>query len=322
MVNKHAQLMLPDPRLPEGFEYERTSDSYKGLIFSLLSEIINADGILTLFEFNTFKDALSHLLKESDLQNDNIRISAWEALLHPQGTPQKINHELKLSAEKNYLSAEAKVKLITQVLDILDSSYQADATGIGIAKSLIHSLDVFDEQITRQIKKLSGKTDFVEMQPTRLQHIGKKVVDFLKADIANFTFKKNIQEQQLGLITRLNRFNQRYTAAINQIMKVAQAIKDSVLVEEITAFQAQLQHQSFKVVLVGEIKHGKSSLFNAILRQEFSPTGESVATTASVVELSYSKHPQYEGVWMNEEEVNKIRKYIQENQNSLEYIPK
>jgi len=81
MANKHAQLMLPDPRLPEDFEYERTSDSYKGLIFSLLSEIINADGILTLFEFNTFKDALSHLLKESDLQNDTIRIAAWEALL-------------------------------------------------------------------------------------------------------------------------------------------------------------------------------------------------------------------------------------------------
>lgn len=179
-------------------------------------------------------------------------------------------------------------------------------------------MDVFDEQITRQIKKLSGKTDLAETQPTRLQHIGKKVVDLLKADIANFTFKKNVQEQQPGLITRLNRFNQRYAAAINQIMTVAQAIKDAVLVEKITAFQAQLQHQPFKVVLVGEIKHGKSSLFNAILRQEFSPTGESVATTASVVELSYAKHPQYEGVWMNEEEVNKIRKYIQENQNSLE----
>ena len=100
-------------------------------------------------------------------------------------------------------------------------------------------------------------------------------------------------------------------------MKIGFSLGDSTIMEKTEEFLEQLKPQNFRIALVGEMKHGKSCIFNMIIGDELSPVGESTATTAAVIELHHSDYPSYEGKWLGTEYVNKLKNYIKNNASNL-----
>lgn len=312
-MSQNLALTIPNLCIPEFAESERLQDRYKIKIFQLLSGIINADGILTTNEYETYKKALSSLLKESDLQNDSIRIVALQSLLNPAGDTEQIISELKQITEKEYVSQSAKTELVTHVLDVLLSSYQADASGFRLAKQLVNSLDVIDEKISNQLVLLSKSTNEPTVNTNPCDNGWNKLLGFFK-----ITGTEQPTSNTVTLSTAINTINKKYLEASSNILAIAKVIRNPKLIGEVHSFTDLLRYQPVRIVLAGEIKHGKSSLFNAIMMKNLSQVGESVATTTAVIELSFAEKPSFEGVWMDHEQVEVIRDYIKKHEDFVE----
>lgn len=310
---QNLSLNIPYLRISEFAVCERIQDGYKSKIFQLLSGIINADGIITTKEFEIYKKALNSLLKESDLQNDSIRIVALQSLLSPVGDIDQIIQELKQITERDYVSLFAKTELVTHVLDVLLSSYQADASGFRLAKKLVNSLEVIDERISNQLVMLAKS-----MKEPTAENIS---CDSSWGKIFGIFRKGSVNQQASSsvlLSSAINTINKKYVESASNIQAIANVIGNARLIGEMQSFTDLLRYQPVRIVLAGEIKHGKSTLFNAIMMRELSQVGESIATTTAVIELSFGEQPSFEGVWMDHEQVQKIRDYIKQHEDFIE----
>lgn len=88
---------------------------------------------------------------------------------------------------------------------------------------------------------------------------------------------------------------------------LAEQLQDHALVGTIDRLTQAVRPQPLRVVFVGELKHGKSTLVNAVAGQSVSPTGESAATTRAVLELFGNEHPKYSGTWLDERRIAGLR---------------
>lgn len=68
---------------------------------------------------------------------------------------------------------------------------------------------------------------------------------------------------------------------------------DKNLEKEFTDFLSTLNTQEYHIALVGEGKRGKSSLINALLKQEISSVEESIPQTAVPIEFYFHETPEY-----------------------------
>ena len=61
-----------------------------------------------------------------------------------------------------------------------------------------------------------------------------------------------------------------------------------------------------RYLIAGEMKHGKSSLFNGLVGREFSPVGEAFATTSTTLEVSHSDRSTYAVEWFTAAEAQAL----------------
>ncbi len=78
---------------------------------------------------------------------------------------------------------------------------------------------------------------------------------------------------------------------------------DKNLEQEFSDFLSTLKKQEYHIALVGEGKRGKSSLINALLKQEISSVEESIPQTAVPIEFYFHKNEEYYVEFLEEKDL-------------------
>ena len=91
---------------------------------------------------------------------------------------------------------------------------------------------------------------------------------------------------------------------------LAERLDASDLAQRAVEVEALLDTQPYRIVLAGEIKHGKSTLFNALVGEQISPVGAGTATTAAVVELRDGGSIHYSGQWLSQERLDDLLAWL------------
>lgn len=125
--------------------------------------------------------------------------------------------------------------------------------------------------------------------------------------------QKELSKPMLDFKTSRSVENESLRMMIRDLNELNRIIGSESLERELIEIETQISDQTHRIAIIGEIKHGKSSLFNRLIGSEISPVGEGSATTVAVVELHYADVPKYEAKWISEEALNKRFKYINEH---------
>jgi len=105
--------------------------------------------------------------------------------------------------------------------------------------------------------------------------------------------------------------------ALARLEGLSRSLADKRLAAALDALRALLRDQPFRVVAVGERKHGKSTLVNALLGRDLSPVREAVPETRLVVTFRQMEHPAMSGVFLTAEQAARRDALLSEDAGSL-----
>ncbi|MDP1561874.1 MAG: dynamin family protein [Pirellulaceae bacterium] len=289
-------------------EEDRTS-SFHELSIGFFAAIVNADQTLLLTEYSGFMKAVERLTRRSLLDDTVFRAEVLELLLKPR-SPNEILVAIKKVVASERVSLEPRLKAANEVLALLEVSPSFEEQPIALATQFITAIGAIKPDISARLEQLrqrvlNRKTDLPELKSSSFS------ITSLIPSLYWTIQGKPTNTDWLG--TAAGELNCRALAVAEQTKLIALAIGDDSLMHAAKELELEIQARPFRIVLVGELKHGKSSLFNAIAGQDISPRGTSVATTSAVIELFYADEPSYAGTWLRKESIDQIREYIAKN---------
>ena len=299
-------LDIKDISLPDTINSNFNADSYKQIILALLASIINTDNRMFLPEYNTYINAAESILGKIAIENVETRIHVGALFLNFDKQTKDLMNKLKKAVVSQQIALNARKRDVEYFLSILEASPQNNEKGLDLAEEIISILLRKDigEYVTR-LDKIRIKT--------------RKVVsnaELESQDFFSFLTFFGSNNKKAVLETPVNKINNECEEYAKKLLFLGKQINSVLLMDKTENFLQLVKPQPCRIAFVGEMKHGKSTLFNAIIEREFSPIGESVATTSAVIELFYSPEPCCEGKWFDNDNLQKIRDYITENKSN------
>ncbi len=312
-------LALTDPAIPA------TSKQPEGFGFQalgLISAIATADDYLLWSEYLDFHRFAQSLLTASELESATQRAAALRLFLPGETSEQRLDAVLR-AAERECVSMDLRKRLVDHVLQVLEGSPQHTDAGLSCARRLIEGLRVplspFAERLDR-LSRAAREEASAGASPLSVKSLANR----LRGAFSSLN-KRARSEVVPGksIFTRPPEIDAARERA-TELVLLGRTIQRQRLVEEAQRFLDQLQTEPCRIVLVGEFKHGKSTLFNRLAGASFpySAVGESVATTATLVTLRYSEEQTYSGRWLDEAALERVRAYLSANpsERSQQYL--
>ncbi len=108
-----------------------------------------------------------------------------------------------------------------------------------------------------------------------------------------------------------------YEFELKHLEDYALSFRNTVLLEQISAFRSLLIPQDFRVVVLGEGKRGKSSLINALLGENILPTKAILPETGTLIELFRANETSYEIEWISEYEFEELENILYAEESNL-----
>ncbi|MBC9786622.1 dynamin family protein [Heliobacterium chlorum] len=304
----------------EGYEYKA---------IELLAAIANLDGYLLPAKFEIYKNLAGNLFKERLLQSSVLRAALLKTFLNGNTQFETLTNDLILSVIKEKVTDNAKKDIVLHILNLLNETQINKNIGINIVEKLIAKFNLPRSEFSKILDNLdttNARQEFNSVSAFEKTNFWKDTLGKTITDAKNVLLVKSenhslTKNQRLIKIPREveNEKGKDFASKVKELSKIVHSKR---LKEKVDDFLIQIEPKPFRVVLVGEIKHGKSSIFNKIIGESFSPIGEGTATTSSVLELYYSEEPKYEAKWLSEDTYNKILNYINvhsDNKHVLRY---
>ncbi|BAZ46495.1 dynamin family protein [Chondrocystis sp. NIES-4102] len=279
--------------------YKQNIVPYTSLITALGTILLDSS---LLSEQNERQYLQEHLYKFSN--SDSLVRQLTDIIIEYLQESNKDHRNSKLLTLEQYLSKSEKVLLLVYIYSLLAKNQQGNTKEIDYFKNLGHILKIEKIYIGLIESKLLNKNNNNPvaikevkelLNPEKFQHldsaISKIAIDMLailekspeaKSDIVK-PYKYLQQYQQS--CKELNQYCFELYQIINECYN--SKITDT-LITEISSISHQLQSLSFRVAVVGEFSQGKSTLLNALLKEEIQPV-RAIPCSGTVTVLKYGK---------------------------------
>lgn len=268
-----------------------------------ISSLLLADGFLFPTKFEIYKEFINKVYSNRISENATLRTFLLERLINPV-CPSDIVEILAKEAAIEKVTLETKI-------DVVDFAISALEQSTYIIPEHINNIDLLIKKFELPRNNFSVRLDEIQEGSTYLKNSN------LQRDTNSkslLQLKQVKEKTTLDFRTSQSAENEKTETLMKNIQPLIEIINSDVLKEECYNLQKQIQNSEYKIVLAGEIKHGKSSLFNKLLNANISTVQEGTATTAALVELFYSEEPSYSVKWMDEDCLDKTFMYIKENE--------
>lgn len=296
----------------------------------LVASLLLGDGLLFVPKFLLYKDFVAELFKYS--MGDDVQLRSFLLAELMQSIPEsKLLDCLKETAKAEPVTKETLDLVVKYAIGALTCSLSVSAADIVAVEKLISAFGLEREGYAEKLDRIDREKEIrVEEQGFNLLKNWSQG-DFLSkfkvpARTGSSTEKQPFKPTSLlpdtghkktfNMVSAKSRENEKTCKLIGRVTELNGMLNSRELAAEAETLLSQMEDDQWKIVIAGEVKHGKSSLFNKILGQNVSPVGESTAMTASIVELFYSESPEYEIQWMSQNDIDKLTVYTSENANS------
>ncbi|MBO4317446.1 MAG: dynamin family protein [Mailhella sp.] len=324
-TNAGAEAILHElmPVLPhaEDMELDENSErpSFEDSVLLVLAALVTEGGILTYREYKLALDALGSVFGEAAADSE-MQARFHYALLHPTRQAEAVAGRLAEAALEESVAAERIESFLAALDDLCGKTRYPAENGRRLHE--IVRLTFAEKNIEERRSLLEGTamgrgfekgmkagrsavTSSVGAVQSALSGIGDRlpsVFSSSKGDKPAHSFKMPVRV-----------FNEGLRADAGTLAASARALGLAELAGHIDEFSGILTDQTFRVVVMGEGKRGKSSLVNAILGEALSPVQESLPETAVSAEFFYSRGPVYKVRFLGDEEFAEVRKYLAGN---------
>ena len=208
----------------------------------------------------------------------------------------------KLAIIEQYLTKSQKLLLITYAHSVSTVNNQKDIkdvaellkvknTYLQTIKSIFYERNICNFEALKEVKEL--------LDPAKFKHLDIAVSNVAKDMLV---ILENTPEKQKEIETTatsyeyLRQYQQsckqldNYCYELHQIMDEYHQnnLISDIFLTEISAISNQLQSQSFRVAVVGEFSQGKSTLLNALLKEEIQPV-RAIPCSGTVTILKYGE---------------------------------
>ncbi|MBL1352308.1 MAG: dynamin family protein [Zetaproteobacteria bacterium] len=309
------QLNIPDEMTIETsitqFNDVDTVDDYRDLLLIILSAIANQDGELTIAKIKAYENAIVTCVDKEYIQNSINRLKFFYGILSPIEFTPKLCMKFHKSIEKSALSNDRRKDIANALVTMLEAAnILTSSVGVlQLIKGMIDSLGIRTLEFWDRMDALQEKSKAFAVTHER----SSLFVTSAKGVFENIGKVWRKEKATTGLAeigTLRGILNEKATKKISASKIFAEEIHDVELINLANDFSDQIQPGKFRIVICGEVKHGKSSLFNLLVGRQISPSGESVATTASSIEIYHSPLPVYHAQWICEDDLQKVRAYF------------
>lgn len=275
-----------------------------------MAEVLMEDGYLLPRKFDIYKSFVESLYPFKLIDDITLRVRLLKNMtvrLEGSVFPQLVENAVEL-----HTTTEVRKMIIEHLLLALAENMTYRPQRIDELDKLIRSFGLMRSEFTLQI-------DFLECEGKRKsQH---KIFKENNTILSRYSFQTSSKQKQeevsLSFQTSRSKENEKVTELIEEIKGLNKIIQSDLIENEIDQLLPHISDQTYRIAIVGEIKHGKSSLFNRLLGEEISPVGEGVATTATIVELHFSEEAKYEAEWISNQGIQKRQQYINQNKGNI-----
>ena len=280
------QLNIPDEMTIETsitqFNDVDTVDDYRDLLLIILSAIANQDGELTIAKIKAYENAIVTCVDKEYIQNSINRLKFFYGILSPIEFTPKLCMKFHKSIEKSALSNDRRKDIANALVTMLEAAnILTSSVGVlQLIKGMIDSLGIRTLEFWDRMDALQEKSKAFAVTHER----SSLFVTSAKGVFENIGKVWRKEKATTGLAeigTLRGILNEKATKKISASKIFAEEIHDVELINLANDFSDQIQPGKFRIVICGEVKHGKSSLFNLLVGRQISPSGESVATTAN-----------------------------------------
>ncbi len=291
---------------------EAALSPYGRAVLKVLAAISAEDGAVLEDEYRWYLETGAKLLVPH-WQQVPVQVLALRIFLEPPSLEDALR-ELEASVAPGRVSAELRAKVSEAVLELLESAPQAGIKRGEVAEQLIRATgDDSPERLGRaralrqadRAYEGAGGSTSVRGLPRR----------GTSGSLFSRVFGRG--DQGTWIEPRIREINAGFRHVCGRAAWLGEILGRQGLVDAARQVEGLLEDRPYRIVLVGEFKHGKSCLFNAIAGERLSPAGETRPTTAAVVELRHSERPSYEGRWLDRERLGALREYLEADRGNV-----
>lgn len=280
-------------------------------IAAVIGGLVNADDVITIKEIELVEKRLSQFFRTdgSEQLESGVKV-LYHILNPPEDKAQAIIDMCKAFDEKGVID-RAKEELLWAFADIIEEGRQIDSNGLLLLEILFDKLNIKNRELEQRINEMQNISSIsVDLESRRSSQTG-------LFEIASKWVKTDRKSTIDPLTSSSTRLNSELFNVLSTIQQLAWAMDDTLLMKRVQSFVSQIKSHPFKIVICGEIKNGKSSIFNAILGQEASFVKGSFPTTGAIFKLQYSKRPDFIGHWMNSNQSDRLESSLKKLENGV-----
>lgn len=296
----HAEALLE--MLPKPEKEAVPDESFNDRILLLLAAVANSDGIMTYRGYQVVLEATQAIFGERAMHAE-VQAKLHYALLHPPVNATEIASTMAQQAKDQQVSATFIHTMLVALSSISSHAERIDKD----AQNLVHDIEwAFRKDSLEEEQK---QTHF-------LNTVSDGLGNFYRLASNVLPIKSEPKLLKSHFTPETSVFNAKMESAITSLDRIAWTLNDIDLQKELHTFKKTLQNQSFKIVIVGERKRGKSSLVNAIIGQNLSPVRESTPETATVLEFHYAPAPDYSVKFLDSAQFSWLEDYLAGEENN------
>jgi len=314
-----SPISIPDAATIEGIlstfnDLDKIND-YRDFLIIVLSAIANQDDELTVAEARAYEDAIISCVDEDYINDPISRLKFFSCILSPVKLSSDLANRFLTSIQKDELCKSRRSDIANALVTILEGGNVISSSDASqFVKRLIDSFDIPTSEYSSRLDALQEKNKKFGI-PSRAsfstESVQGKVVDLFRSISDINLWKKGEPGGLADVGTIRGILNEKAIKKIRAMKIFSEEIDDSELLAQVVDFSSRIKPGKFRIVLCGEVKHGKSSVFNLLAGSEISPVGESVAMTAASIELYYSPQPTYHGQWICESDLQRVDDYFE-----------
>lgn len=275
---------------------------------SLLAEAVNADGIVTMEEIEKLEEVYPLIFNTRRDDPLEVRAKTLYKILNPIDDPDKALEAICSQAIQLNYNTESREKIVEGFITLLGGCHQLNADGAELIMKLYAGLKLDSTRLKDQISEMFRNESMPKF-------------DFSFPLDTSFSMPSIFSRKGDGIQTftpATSKFNNEIREHVREIRNIAQQIDAVELMDDCGKLYEMLQEQPFKIVIAGEVKRGKSTLFNALVGQELSPVVHGLTETATNFKLSYADEARYTGEWISESQIEKAKKYYSDSNRERE----
>ncbi len=197
-----------------------------------------------------------------------------------------LTYAYSVSKTNNYNAIQDLAKLLK-----IDNIYLQTIQNLFCKVNCINNRDYYNLEVSKEVKKLLNPANFKHLD-TAVSSVAQDMLVILdqppekQQEIVTIETSYEYLQQYQRSCQQLNKYCHELYQIINECQE-KNLISDTFLTD-IGNISGQLQSQSFRVAVVGEFSQGKSTLLNALLKEEIQPV-RAIPCSGTVTVLRYGE---------------------------------